>query len=545
MGSLVAVTPAHALDTRYGTGAPKGPAAAHSKIRLHINGIAGVPSTGVGAVSLVLSVASPTQNGYLSVYPDGGAPPGLASLDYNANTPIATTVLTKVATNGYIDIVNNSTGTTHIIATITGYTVSGTPTAAGAFGALTPAHALDTRYGTGAPKGPAAAHSKIRLHINGIAGVPSTGVGAVSLVLSVASPTQNGYLSVYPDGGAPPGLASLDYNANTPIATTVLTKVATNGYIDIVNNSTGTTHIIATITGYTVSGTPTAAGAFGALTPAHALDTRYGTGAPKGPAAAHSKIRLHINGIAGVPSTGVGAVSLVLSVASPTQNGYLSVYPDGGAPPGLASLDYNANTPIATTVLTKVATNGYIDIVNNSTGTTHIIATITGYTAPSAGQGIATQAPLPANATSSPDASLTSIVCPAAQSCTAIGNYFATNDVGRQVLLETSAAGQWTAVQGPLPANADTSDNAQVVSVSCSAPGACVAVGHYVNLSGQSQGLIETLANGVWTAKQAPTPANTDTTRDITLTSVVLRPRGHLHRRRQLLRQDATADSNS
>jgi chemotaxis receptor (MCP) glutamine deamidase CheD len=122
-----------------------------------------------------------------------------------------------------------------------------------------------------------------------------------------------------------------------------------------------------------------------------------------------------------------------------------------------------------------------------------------------------TEAPLPANATASflsQLAGLYSIVCTGAGSCIAIGGYRDTND-NPQGLIETLADGTWTPREAPLPTNAAVSNqNAGLDSIVCTGAGSCVAMGGYADTSSDGQGLIETLADGTWTPSEAPVPAN-------------------------------------
>ncbi len=98
------------------------------------------------------------------------------------------------------------------------------------------------------------------------------------------------------------------------------------------------------------------------------------------------------------------------------------------------------------------------------------------------------------------------VTCTSAGACVAVGIYTDTSgDV--QGLIETLAGGTWTATTAPLtgltPASRTTT-TVNLVGVSCPAAGSCVAVGSYVDASGVTHGLIETLSAGTWTATIAP-----------------------------------------
>lgn len=117
------------------------------------------------------------------------------------------------------------------------------------------------------------------------------------------------------------------------------------------------------------------------------------------------------------------------------------------------------------------------------------------------------QAVLPADAGNNPAPYFSSVSCGAAGSCAAVGDYYGT-DFSQHWLIETLSDGTWSAAEPPLPANAAASPFPAFVSVSCSGPGFCAAIGTYRNSSNEIQGLIETLSDGTWSAAEPPLPAN-------------------------------------
>ncbi len=135
------------------------------------------------------------------------------------------------------------------------------------------------------------------------------------------------------------------------------------------------------------------------------------------------------------------------------------------------------------------------------------------------GMWTVTEAPLPANAQSGGDATLAGISCPSGSACTAAG-YFTDAAGNSQGLLLTLTGGSWTATEAPLPANAENGGDAQLAGVSCTSISACVAVGFYTDTANHEQGLLLTLAGGLWTATEAPLPANGESGGDARLNGV-------------------------
>ena len=128
-----------------------------------------------------------------------------------------------------------------------------------------------------------------------------------------------------------------------------------------------------------------------------------------------------------------------------------------------------------------------------------------------AGRAVPGDAGSPANPT------VFSLECPAAGSCAAVGDYSSSSQQG---LLLTEAAGTWTAQAAPLPSNHNASPEAQVIGLSCWAPGGCEAVGQYHDTAGHDVGLVEVLAGSAWSDAQAPEPPGATPTQGMTLFDV-------------------------
>lgn len=145
-----------------------------------------------------------------------------------------------------------------------------------------------------------------------------------------------------------------------------------------------------------------------------------------------------------------------------------------------------------------VAVGHYIDASNNQQG-----LMVTG----SGASWGATEAPLPANAAAAPPGvELNSVACASATSCTAVGDY--TDSSGNQQgLVLTGSGTSWAASEAPLPADASGSPGADLSSVSCPSASSCIATGSYLNSSGY-QAFMLTGSGTSWTAKEVPMPGD-------------------------------------
>lgn len=96
--------------------------------------------------------------------------------------------------------------------------------------------------------------------------------------------------------------------------------------------------------------------------------------------------------------------------------------------------------------------------------------------------------------------SLSSVACPSASTCVAVG------DSSPQPVLLTQTGTSWTATTVPLPPGVQTTSSALIRSVTCGSAASCVAVGTYADSSGNPQAVILTGSGGAWTATAAPAP---------------------------------------
>ncbi len=110
-----------------------------------------------------------------------------------------------------------------------------------------------------------------------------------------------------------------------------------------------------------------------------------------------------------------------------------------------------------------------------------------------------TTVPAPADAGSQPNIVITSIACPSAGNCSAIGSY--TDSSGEtQGLLATESAGHWNATQHRAAANQPRcGEPERLTHVDLMRTTAnCTAVGSYLDVHGLTQGLLLTETCGHW-----------------------------------------------
>ena len=207
------VTPTRILDTRSGTGVAKaGPVAPNATIKLKIAGVDGLPQSGVTAVALNVTATEATKLGVITAYPDGASLPEVSNIDFHANQNVANTVIVAVGADGYVDLANLSSGTTHVIADLEGYYSANGESG---FTSIDPARVLDTRKTTAVPAG-----GTVKVNLGSY-----TGISAATFNMTVVDATGNGYITASPDGGSTPTTSNVNYLAGQTVPNEVVVAV--------------------------------------------------------------------------------------------------------------------------------------------------------------------------------------------------------------------------------------------------------------------------------------------------------------------------------
>jgi FlgD Ig-like domain len=373
-GGFNTLAPYRLLDTRV-----TGPALGSNQTRsLKVTGVGGVPTTGVAAVVLNVTVTDTTTNGYLTVSPTGNPRPVVSNLNWTAGVTIPNAVTVKVGTGGSIDLFQSGgTGTAQVIVDVAGYYIAGTPTATptanGAFTSLSPNRILDTRTNGGPIRAYGTRDLQISTTTSG--GVP-TGAGAVVLNVPVTHTTSNGYLTVYPTGTGAPTASNLNWTPGLTIPNLVTVKLSASGSVTIYQSGPGTADVIVDVAGYYNGGTATLPGTFYPLAPARVLDTR--TSSPVGPGGETSLNAAA--GVGGIPKTGVAALVLNTTVTDTRAAGFLTVYPGLMGMPLASNLNWSwAGTTIPNLVTVALGVDGTVKFRNGSGGTIQVVADTAGY----------------------------------------------------------------------------------------------------------------------------------------------------------------------
>jgi Domain of unknown function (DUF1906) len=412
-GSYQALFPQRILDTRAGLRAGTcsngcvtlGP---NSSLDLQVEGEGGVPSTGVSAVWMNVTVTNPTAGSaaapnFVTVYPSGQGRPIASNLNFVAGQTVPNLVEAALGAGGRATLYNHA-GNTDLIADVEAYVLSSQTNAGnGLYNAISPSRVGDTRAGSGQPDqgqtvGPNSIHS---VQVSGMGGVPATGVSAVVLNVTVTNPTAGSRLApnfatVFPGGANTPLASNLNFVAGQTVPNRVIVPVGsinfTAGEVWIYNRA-GSSDFIVDVGGWFTDGSnPSASGAvLTAVAPTRICDTRPGTATvcTGRTLAANGALNLMVAGHGGVPSMG-GAVTPQAVVANVTVTrpsagstrgpNFLTVYPGpaNSSLPGISDLNFSAGETVPNLVVVKLGSDGSINL-KVFQGTTDVIVDIVGW----------------------------------------------------------------------------------------------------------------------------------------------------------------------
>jgi alpha-tubulin suppressor-like RCC1 family protein len=361
------LSPVRLFDTRDGTGGvPARKVNAGEVLRVQVGGKMGVPAAGVGAVGLNVTVTGPEADGFVTVFPCGSVP--LASnLNYRTNHDVANYVLAPLSASG--EVCFYSDHETHLLADLSSYFPL-----SGGIRTLNPERVFDTRIGSGGvPAAKLGAGSTMLMHLWGRNGIPN-GAAAVNLNVTATGPLADGFVTVFPCSSAsesPPLASNLNYRQGETVPNSVLVKLSATG--DVCFYTQSATDLLADVNAWVTGGAGIAP-----FTPYRIFDTRDGRGGLSvRRLAAGETIKVHMPGQSVVPTSGVGAVNLNVTVTGPLAAGFVTVYPCvaiSDPPPGASNVNFGVDQTVANNVLTALSSSG--DVCFYTQKETHLLADI-------------------------------------------------------------------------------------------------------------------------------------------------------------------------
>ena len=191
--------------------------------------------------------------------------------------------------------------------------------------------------------------------------------------MRAAEPDTGGFVTVYPCGTRP-GVSSVNFVSGQVVPNAVIAPVSASGEVCFFSNTP--THVLADVNGWFGS-----SAGFTTVTPARVFDTRatelQGTvSITKQRIGGATELKVKFTGASGIPTSGVGAVSLNVTVVDPSAAGFVTVYPCGSRP-GVSSLNFVTGQVVPNAVIAPVSNTGEVCFFSNVS--TDLLADVNGW----------------------------------------------------------------------------------------------------------------------------------------------------------------------
>ncbi len=381
------VQPLRMVDTRPNSGytGQGSPLSAGSTLSLNLNGKYGIPSDAT-AVALNITMTNTTQWSYLTVYPSNDSKPTNSDLNWMPNETVANFVKVPISSTGVVNF-TNAFGNADLVVDLEGYYGPSMP-GTGVFEPLAPTRICDTRTGTGIVVNPCNGKtlnsgSTLQVQVTGEGGIPTTGVAAVALNLTVTNTTSNGgYITAFPDGSQMPQASVLNWTSGQTVANHIVVPVGPNGKVDFYNYI-GSADIVVDVEGWYTDGSNYLSwgSEFKLSNPIRIADTRTGSSEPYSgqTLSPGSSLSFQVSNVDGIPN-GITGVDINLTATNLNGSGYLTCYPTGSAVPNSSCLNFSPNqNTVSNFVSSQLLSDGQITIVNNSNTSVDIVIDVEGY----------------------------------------------------------------------------------------------------------------------------------------------------------------------
>jgi hypothetical protein len=278
---------------------------------------------------LTVTATQPVAPGYLTVYPCG-TNPGTSTVNYDTGQNVSNVAIVSIPADGWVCFVSNQQ--TDMVVDLSGYF---DPTGLG-YQPINPVRVFDSR-----PNAFAAGHQIVFNQ----AGVPE-GTAAMMMNLTVTEPQAAGYLRAYPCA-AEDGTSNVNYAAGQTIANFAAVQSPGGTFCF---RSYANTQVVDDLAGYFLN---QGGNNLTSVTPTRLFDTRSSEGFTR--LAAGQELAVNL----GLP-TGSTAAVLNITVADPSADGYVQVYPCG-VNPTTSSVNYVAHqVSAANMTVVKIPANGQV-----------------------------------------------------------------------------------------------------------------------------------------------------------------------------------------
>lgn len=389
LGSLLVVVsqPAPAQAVVTGTGGQYVPMPSNARVlggatekgvfrTVKVAGVAGLPSSGIGAVTMMVTIADPSGSGQLQMRADDDDTTTLMMI-YNSGVGgnTSNTGLLAVADDGTIQV-RTETAQSKVVIDITGYyTSTKNGVSAGGFVAMSPSRVLDSRGGIGAAQGQIPAGSQRTIQATGSNGIPAGAAAVAVNIIVINREAKAGYVRPTPTGETR-STGVLNYNSVEGQSTAMNAQVALNAdgkfSIDTAEGG-GKIDLVVDIQGYFLQSNPG-----GGFTPLNGrlIDTRNG-----GSIASGASFTVQVGGVQGAPTVEGGLSAAAVTFTAVNDSGadsYAKMWADGAAEPESSAISSDRTSKMTNTVVAPVGANGKIRIKNMGTAAMNYLVDLQG-----------------------------------------------------------------------------------------------------------------------------------------------------------------------
>jgi Fibronectin type III domain len=343
-GAFQPLTPARILDTR--SGSPLGPGGTRT---LAVDGMGGLPASGMSAVWLNVTVTGTTAMSFLTVWPADVPRPTASNLNWTAGTTVPNLVVVALGPGDRVSFYN-AAGTADVVVDVEGYGKIPTGSASpDFFNPVVPARVLDTRIGVGAPKAQLCAGQTITVQIAGQRGIPSSGVTAVVMnVTGTRTVVAPSFVTVWPADKTRPTSSNLNFVPGQTVANRVVVPLSAGGAVSFYD-FVGHLDVVADVNGWF---TNAPGSAFVAMAPNRLLDTRQNHVIWSA-----NTMKLLVTGI-GTNTQGAVAVVLNVTVTNTSNASWMTAWPDGAPRPATSDLNWTAGQTVPNLVVVQIGPAG-------------------------------------------------------------------------------------------------------------------------------------------------------------------------------------------
>ena len=332
-GDFMAVTPTRLVDTRTGVGTTGAQAGKAPLVTASIAGRAGAPEPGaVKALALNVTIAEPSQSGFLTVAAAGSRPSDVSQIAFISATA-SSLIVTRASAEGLVELRLSDGASSHIIVDLLGYFVSErSPANLSIIPEPQPRSLFDSRSG---PLVEAGKTVDVAL--------PAPQSGAV-LGITATEARGAGYLTVY-GGPTRPDTSAVNFAAGHDATALAIVATAADRVVHIYNGSAAAVHLVVFEIARLEVGS-----AAGSL----ALNIE-GTIAQDGRSAPFPFRTVDTRGMATCPVAlggGVSSISTIfpkakallvsVTVVNASVSSYMTAYSGSAQPPSVATLNFDA-----------------------------------------------------------------------------------------------------------------------------------------------------------------------------------------------------------